>query len=310
MDQLEIITDVQEIAATKLRKTRGGGGLHRTKRLLINEMVPERYITIHPKDYGRLAIDPRYQRSEIKGWHNDLRDALKRGTKPPRIAVATRDWAENGEDVSAKWWVVDGQQRMWAHVDLNLPIEAALYRSGSLEDEKTLFAVLNHQVRVGPNHAVYAHPGITSRFLVEVNEDQGHPLYQLVMFQDGGSPRKVGAGLLVTTIATAFLGYFGSVQDNLINVDRILEKNGVKAVREFLASLGNSFKEKPTSEMLRAFAKVVRSIGRPLTKMETSRIRRLKLSSVVGATFADRVVLIQRRIYRTLKITTAEVEEE
>jgi hypothetical protein len=306
LEQLEMISDVQGISAAKAKKRFGGSGAGRVKRLMVSELEPTREIRILPKDYGRLALDPRYQRQDIAAWHNDLRDALKRGTKTPAIAVAVREWHEEGMP-TGMLWVVDGQQRMWAHVDLDLPIVAKEYHTSSLEEEKRLFVVLNHKVPIGPNHTVKAHPGISAKFLAEINENPSHPLCNRIQFQDGGTKARYGAASLVGLVCVTLVGKGAGVIANLISMDRLLERPTTsRMVSDLLASMALSFSSKASHEMLRAWGLVARQLGgRPMTKMECSKIRRLKLESVVAASSTERVVLIQRRMLKTLKVEQA-----
>lgn len=128
-----------------------------------------------------LRIDTRYQRDEVTNEVNDLIVVLKKGgVIPDPISVAERKYGDR------KRYIVDGQQRWWAHVDTGTPIQAIIYHVNSFEDEVALFHALNTVTRVTPETRLRSLPGPAGEALRKLNEQQGSALYQKITFTPGG----------------------------------------------------------------------------------------------------------------------------
>jgi hypothetical protein len=142
-----------------------------------------------------LLIDTRYQRDEVTTEVNDLIVVLKKGGQiPDPISVAERKYGDRGR------YIVDGQQRWWAHIDTSTPIYAVIYQVNSFEDEVALFHALNLQTRVSPETRLRSLPGPAGTTLRRLNEDSKSPLYGQVSFMDKGSTR-FGAMIVVRGLA-------------------------------------------------------------------------------------------------------------
>jgi hypothetical protein len=295
-----VIRDVKALSQERQRKVGQGSRDRRRVKHLISTATIDRRITILPRDYHRLAIDRRYQREGIASWHNVLRDALLRGTVTPPIAVCERLFAEDGE-VSKNLWVADGQQRMWAHVDLDLPILADVYKTESLQQEQALFIALNNLRDPSPNRIITAHPGPSARWLEEVT-----PKHAWIHAWDGGKRGSVQLSVVVAALARYFTGNGGRAVECLAALDGLLVSNAnIERANALLTMIGASLNT-VTSETVRALVKVLRARGidkPPLTRVEMGHLHRLRLDTVTASSGQERVFLMARRIARSLGVT-------
>jgi hypothetical protein len=133
--------------------------------------------TLSVRDLMDLLIDTRYQREEITDEVSTLIHVLKAGGQiPDPISVVERKFDDH------RRYIVDGQQRWWAHVDTAMPIKAIIYHVQSYEEEVTLFHAFNSQVRVRPARRLQSWPRDAGRIITALNEDSHSPLYQRVAF--------------------------------------------------------------------------------------------------------------------------------
>jgi hypothetical protein len=123
------------------------------------------------KELEDLLIDTRYQREEVTNEVNELVTVLKRGgIIPDPISVAVRKYGDGRK------YIVDGQQRWWAHVDTGTPINVTEYHVHSYEEEVTLFHALNMQRRVSPEDRLRSLPGPAGDTIRRLAETDGSPL--------------------------------------------------------------------------------------------------------------------------------------
>lgn len=299
-DKPYIVTNVDVIAKQKAKRSHPQVRT-REVRLLVTDVSAQRLVTITPDEYSKLAIDQRYQREDIKDWVANLRDAIRRGAVPPPIHVAKRSFAEDGE-VSKKYWIVDGQQRMWALVDANKSIQALVHEVESLEHEKKLFHILNSRRRLGANHAIATYPGPSAYLLREINDRPSHSLYKRILLSNyTGSHARINAASIVSCALVASVGRARGTAEMLSRMDAFIKSpNGAEQITEFLNSLGRVFDGRPSFEMMLSFAATYRKLGRTLTSNEIGRLRRLKLERIVASTSRDRIHLMSRHMLRAL----------
>jgi hypothetical protein len=144
------------------------------------------------KDLMELRVDTSYQRDEVTQEVNDLIVVLKRGgVIPDPISVAERRYGDHGR------YIVDGQQRWWAHVDCGVPIHAVLYEVQTYDDEVRLFHALNTQTRVTPETRLRSLPGAAGDTIRRLNTEG--PLKGHVKFT-AGSNSIVGAMILLRSL--------------------------------------------------------------------------------------------------------------
>lgn len=124
-----------------------------------------------------LRVDTRYQRDEITNEVNELIVVLKKGgVIPDPISVVERKYGDH------KSYIVDGQQRWWAHVDTSTPINAVIYHVHDFEEEVALFHALNIQSRVSAETRLRSIPGPSGDTLQRLNEKANSPLHSKIQF--------------------------------------------------------------------------------------------------------------------------------
>jgi hypothetical protein len=280
----------------KFAKKAIGGLANRKRKLLV---VPEHVmksteVTIRTNEHGRLVI-PDYQRSEVQSWVGSLTDAMKRGSQPEPIDVVVRTW-EKGD----RLYIVDGQQRMWAHINLDVPIRAKVHKCNSMEEEKSLFLVLNQHVRLSATTFLNAHPGKTTELLNKVNEDPQHPLYRRILLTSTytGSHERMQPATVARSLSLALGAGAHGIIEIMSACDAAVTADKAKA-EAFLTDLGHALKGKPSADALHSFGLFWKKHG-PLSKRVLGRFRRLRLDNVTGTTAADRRAAIQHRLERCL----------
>lgn len=116
-----------------------------------------------------LNIDTEYQRHEIRAHVNNLIATIEAGGLiPDPISVARRK--------DGSFWIVDGQQRYWAHWHCEKPIRAEVYAVDDINGERQLFSVLNSQVRPNVNIRAMAWAGSGGGTLRWMNQSDASPL--------------------------------------------------------------------------------------------------------------------------------------
>ena len=167
-----------------------------------------------------LRIDERYQREEVVPEVNTLIHVLKRGGMiPDPTSVVEREYGDRGS------YVVDGQQRWWAHIDVGVPMQAIIYKVASFEDEVALFQTLNMQRRLNPKTRVALWPRAAGKTLHNLNDSGDSPLYQRIAFGEAGATVVGAIPLLRGMLATiANLSLIGSVDQLLQSFDRHYEQ--------------------------------------------------------------------------------------
>lgn len=155
------------------------------------------------KELMDLRIDTTYQREEVGKEVNDLIVViLKGGMIPDPISYVTRKYGDGGS------YIVDGQQRWWAHVDTGTPILATEYIVHNYEEEVAMFHVFNVQTRVSPEDRLRSLPGPLGDTIRRLNEDESSPLYSRISYAAGSNG--VGA-MILTRGLTALIGNISAV---------------------------------------------------------------------------------------------------
>jgi hypothetical protein len=166
-----------------------------------------------------LKIDKRYQREEVSTEVRDLIHVIKRGgqvTAP--ITVVERKYGDHG------LYIVDGQQRWWAHVDTLTPIHAVVYTVESYDDEVTMFQTLNTQSRLSARTRVASWPRAAGTVLHRLNEDETSPLFGRISFADA-SMTTIGAIPLLRGLLAVLsnVSHNGAVDRTLMAFDKQYE---------------------------------------------------------------------------------------
>jgi hypothetical protein len=182
-----------------------------------------------------LKIDPTYQREEVTPKVNELIHVIRSGGMiPDPISVAIR--------TDGSRYIVDGQQRWWASVDCETPLEAKLFKVASYEAEVTLFNVLNNNAVLGSRVRVRAWPGTAGDVLRRLNEGSS-PLAGRINFKADSSVAFPAVAVLrgLTAALTGTMATGGS-QKSLQQFDFHYDKNPVwsRAVCDAYAEIAAS----------------------------------------------------------------------
>jgi hypothetical protein len=166
--------------------------------VLVKGVGAGKQTTITPDKFHLVDVDRRYQRDRISDEVLDLVYVLQKGGSiPDPVTLARRTFSEPGID-PRKLWIVDGQQRFMAHLELGRAMQAIVYEVESLEAEKTFFLAMNSRVQVSSNSIVHSWPGPVAAQLRTANETPGHPMHDRVQFARGGD--KIAAGIIIRSL--------------------------------------------------------------------------------------------------------------
>jgi hypothetical protein len=167
-----------------------------------------------------LGIDDRYQRSEITAQVNTLIHVIKDGgVIPDPITVAERP--------DGSRWIVDGQQRFWAHLDTEKPIQAMVYKVNSFDDELALFNVLNNNVRLTAAARIAAWPGEAGKIIRDLADNPSSPLYRRVSLIAASGGAIISTPPLLRGLTTAISNVQGNggMERVLTTFDRAYKKD-------------------------------------------------------------------------------------
>lgn len=189
--------------------------------LIIEGLKPGILRTFEAKDLTKLLnVDESYQRMRITSHVNDLIHVLSRGgVIPDPITVAKRP--------DGTFWIVDGQQRFWAHVDTMTPIKAMVYEVESVEQERQMFLALDRHKKVGAGYFVKAWHGECAKTIVEAASAEDSPFFGRVDL-GGNTQRPFAATTLLRGMAAAMSGQIarGQMQNILERADVSWQEEG------------------------------------------------------------------------------------
>lgn len=241
---------------------------------------------IPPKDFDKLNIDETYQRLKITDEINTLVTVLKSGGQvPDPIDVAQRP--------DKTWWILDGQQRYWAHHETGTPLRALIHHVEDMDAEKQLFLVLNARRAVQARVMIKSWPGASGTLMHRLNADAKSPLFNLIDF--GGNtnwpldaPTLIRAFLALTT----GMASGGNMSTQLLpRLDAELKKTGMIAWCEdfarLIAAVFDMSKGKGRVRILpvTALARVARrkyiEAGRPIFPSSCGALHRANWDSMV-----------------------------
>jgi hypothetical protein len=219
--------------------------------LVFKHLAKPRLVTLQPDDLANIGIDERYQRAQITTECHRIVHALKSGgSVPAPITVAVR---EDGSQ-----WCVDGQQRWWACLDCQHPLQALVYAIQDWNVERDLFNVLNDHVALNAESIVHAHSGPTAAMIREAADKPGHALCGHVGFGRRSGP--YSAPLLARGMLAAATGIapVGAIKQVLARCDFALQDAAaIERAQTYLALIPLIF---PTTTTLRYMAAI--AIGR------------------------------------------------
>jgi hypothetical protein len=244
-----------KVSPTSVKKSGGyaktsdgvkGGTSQRTARipLVLKGVEPPKRQTIPVSMFGLVDVDKRYQRDQISEEIGDLIYVLQHGgVIPDPITVVRRKYAEDGV-VSNKLWIIDGQQRFMAHMEVGKPIDAQVHDVHSLEEERAFFIVMNTRKTVSSNRIVNSWAGKSAELIRRVDVESTHPLYGRISFNTNGQS-VIGAAIIARGLCAVLCldSATGDTKSVLNKVDRELGKGGIQALRAeaYLSLIGRVF---------------------------------------------------------------------
>lgn len=261
---------------------------------------------IRPEDLGRLKIDESYQRLRITSEVNALIKVLRNGGQ---IA----DPVDVAERPDGSWYIVDGQQRFWAHWDCEAPMRANVHKVDSIESETNLFLSLNQRTRVLPRVIARGWPGPAGDFLRWASSSPKSPVNALV---DMGSSSHLP--LDATTIVKGALAVTTGLTPNgdmstriLPRLDVALRQDGMRAWSEdFLKLVAAVFDMNTNAGRVRvlpviALARVANrrfiEAGRPTFPRSCAMLRRVNWDTIVPTHAARFLGMVETEIERRWK---------
>jgi hypothetical protein len=161
---------------------------------MIPMTLPEpKLITVPYADFSKLAIDESYQRIKISDWVSKLIMMIRADGDTPPIVLNERPGDKN-------WYIVDGQQRYWSHVETQTGTKALLYKLKDLEEERKLYHILNYHRAINGDNVVKAWPGETGKIIRDWATLNGSPYWGNVSFDTNRSAAKYSAATLARAI--------------------------------------------------------------------------------------------------------------
>lgn len=245
-----MMEDLVTNAASKRRRTSAtvkGKDPRRTVRLplVLQGVEPGKLTTIPVSKFGDVDVDRRYQRDRIGSEINDLIYVLQHGGEiPDPITVVRRNYVEgSATSPSDKLWIIDGQQRFWAHLECGVPVKAMVHGVDSLDAERDFFLAMNTDRSVNANAYVYSWKGPSAELLRRADSIPSHPLYGRIQFRGSGA-EKIGARVLISGMVSLLYGNpaSGATPLQLNRVDARMKDPGMTSRCEaFISVVGRVF---------------------------------------------------------------------
>lgn len=149
-------------------------------------------LIIQPHEYGKLDVDPIYQRGRTTSVPEILAALQSGGKVTDPVCLAQRPWQPESK---GKYFIVDGFQRACALQECNMPIEAKLYSSDSIEDECIEFIIRNNRRLLTNNIQVKAWRGPVNDLLTCLNGKKDCPAWGRLDFMHSGGDKLSSATL-------------------------------------------------------------------------------------------------------------------
>jgi hypothetical protein len=249
-------------------------------------ILAARVTVIDPKDFGRLGVDERYQRLRITNQINMLVKVLRGGGQ-------VADPIDVAERPDGSWWIVDGQQRFWAHDECQAPLRANIHKVKDLASETALFLALNARRKVSARVTIKGWQGPTGDFVRWCNESDQSPIRGLVDFGNN-SKLPIDATTLVKgalAVNTGLLANGDMGTRVLPRADVALAVTGARAwAEEYVRLLAAVFDTNTNAGKVRilpalALARVAHrkysAAGRPVFPKTCSLLRRCNWDTIV-----------------------------
>lgn len=207
--------------------TLAAGAAKRTARPLLVESTETsdgKLVIFQPHELKKLNVDERYQRIRIGREVNSLIHVLKDGgVIPDPISVAKRP--------DGTLWILDGQQRFWAHYECERPLQAMVYDVADIRTEMNLFQILNARIKLSGDTLVKSWTGPIGDLIREwCISRPGSPFFAQTNFGQN-SQFPYSAGLLARGILASAAGVLsvGAIQNVLARGDFALREAEARA---------------------------------------------------------------------------------
>lgn len=166
------------------------------------------FAVIQPEKFGEINIDEDYQRMVIKALVNTLIYVLRNGGDiPAPVHLARRK--------DGSLWILDGQQRFWAHLETGTPLKAWIHPVENIEDERDLYNILNRKVQQNAMNQVKSSNSLVAACVRGWDDSDQSPMHRRINF-GSNSGRPYDCTLLVRGVAAALTGL--KVQGKISNV--------------------------------------------------------------------------------------------
>lgn len=265
---------------------------------------------IQPDEHGKLHIDERYQRPRVGQEVNDLIYVLTSGGQiADPIDVAQR--------TDGSWWIIDGQQRFWAHRETEKALPAHIHLVDSYEAEVNLFYALNSRTALTSKNVVKGWPGPAGEFIRRMNASDKSALKGMINLTNDSS-KPIDGAILARCLLVLLTGisptYTGNTATSLMpKLDTALKQAGAVAWAEaycqllavtFGPSAGKGGRRVRILPML-ALARVARrkflEHGRIVFPKVTSRLQRVNWDNVVPTHALKYLSDVEEKIERNWK---------
>lgn len=251
-------------AATSAAVREANAAKRRSIVLTVTGISRGKLIHVEPAEFGKIDVDPRYQRGETN-MVNTIIAAIQAGglvLDPPTLCRRTC-WGNDGRDKD-KMWIVDGHQRVSAFQHLSMGFDAIVHESESLDAERQYFIALNSRRAVSTNLIVKSWAGPSGKLLVEANANPAHPLYERVRLEMGANESRIGAMVLIRGSLNACTGVEMSGEApkvlGRLDVALITDINRKVIMEKYLRMMGQVLpKGTVHNEVALAFANVYRA---------------------------------------------------
>lgn len=258
---------------------------------------------IDPADFGLLHIDEGYQRARVGQEVNDLIAVIHQGGQ---IA----DAIHVSERPDGTLWIVDGQQRFWAHRDTNTAIKALIHKVDNREAEIRLFIALNSRRKLGARQVVRGWPGPFGDWLRFQNESDKSPLKGMIDFGSHHQRPFDATALLraVTALLTGITATGDTATAALPRVDTAMKLTHAHAwcdaYVQLLASIfgqnagkaGRRVRQMPMVALALVAHRKFTAAGRPVFPSSTSRLRNVNWDVQTPSNARQYLPLLEKKI--------------
>jgi len=261
---------------------------------------------IQPSEFKTLNVDERYQRVRIGDEVNSLIHVLKSGGSiPDPIDIAER------RDGSR--WIVDGQQRFWAHDEVKVPLKALIHKVDSLDAEVNLFVALNSRRKLTPKAVLKGWPGLSGQFIRRIATSEKSPVRGMVDLLNNSKLPLDGPSLLrsVLVVTTGTKPGGDMVTQTLPRTDAALAVPGMIAWAEAFVELvaavfgmqagAGRVRVLPLIALANVAHRKFKAAGRPTFPKSCARLRKLNWDTIAPTHAEQFLPLLEREVERRWK---------